>query len=112
MIILVKALIGAAVLVGLHCLTKTRHFYLAQLALSCPLLSVMAHYFIGTERDAGALKQTLLFGMCSLLPFLAYLATVYVCAGRMKLTAALAVSSLAWFVSATALAILWKQPNP
>jgi uncharacterized membrane protein (GlpM family) len=112
MIVLVKAFIGAAVLVGVHYLTKTRHFYLAQLALSCPILSVIAHYSIGNERDAEALKQTLLFGMFCILPFLAYLVTLYWCSSWMKVAVALAVSNAAWLISGTAVVIVWKQPAP
>ena len=62
MIILYKALLGAALLVGLHYLTRTPNYVLAHLALSCPLLSIFAHYFIRVERDAAGLKQTLAFG--------------------------------------------------
>jgi len=109
MIILIKALIGAGLLVGLHYLTKTRNFYLAQLALSCPILSLFAHYYIGIERDAMALKRTLLFGIFALLPFLAYLITLYINTDRMKLEIALSLSGAAWFVSATILVILWKH---
>jgi membrane protein GlpM len=95
----------------LHYLTQTRNYYLAHLALSCPILSVIAHYFIGTERDAVALKHTLLFGMFTLLPFLAYLVTLYLSAPRMKLVLALTVSSLAWLMSATVLTVVWKRPS-
>jgi membrane protein GlpM len=112
MIILMKALLGAALLVGLHYLTKTRNYYLAHLALSCPILSVFAHYFIGTERNAIALKQTLLFGMFALLPFLIYLVALYLSAGRVKLITALTLASVAWLISATALTILWEKPTP
>ena len=109
MIVLFKALLGAALLVGLHYLTKTRNYYLAHLALSCPLLSVFAHYFIGTERNAEALRQTLWFGMFALLPFLAYLVALYFGANRMRLPTALGVASLVWLVSAAALTILWPK---
>jgi uncharacterized membrane protein (GlpM family) len=109
MIILFKALLGAGLLVGLHFLTKTRNYYLAHLALSCPLLSVFAHYFIGTERNAEALRQTLWFGMFALLPFLAYLVALYFTANRMRLPAALGFASAVWLVSATALTLAWQK---
>lgn len=110
MIVLIKALIGAALLVGLHYLTKTRNYYLAHLALSCPILSVFAHYFIGRERDALALKQTLLFGMFALIPFLVYLVALYLSANRVKLPTALTLACVAWIISAAALTALWPRP--
>lgn len=110
MIILSKALLGAALLVGLHYLTKTRSYYLAHLALSCPILSVFAHYFIGVERDQESLRQTVLFGMFALLPFLAYMVTLYLIVNRMRLKEALVYASGAWFLSALVLALLWKKP--
>jgi uncharacterized membrane protein (GlpM family) len=111
MIIFGKALLGAALLVGLHYLTKTRNYYLAHLALSCPILSVFAHYFIGSERDSEGLRQTLLFGMFALLPFLAYLATLYFILNRVRLKEALVYASGAWLVSAVLLTVLWKRPT-
>ncbi len=110
MIILIKALLGAALLVGLHFLTKTRNYYLAHLALSCPLLSIFAHYFIGTERNAEALRHTLWFGMFALLPFLAYLVALYFSAHRMRLPAALGLASIVWLIAAAALTIAWPKP--
>jgi uncharacterized membrane protein (GlpM family) len=109
MIVLIKALLGAALLVGLHYLTQTRNYYLAHLALSCPLLSVFAHYFIGTERNAEALRQTLWFGMLALLPFLAYLVALYFSANRMRLSAALGFACAVWLVSAAALTFAWQK---
>ena len=109
MIILFKALIGAGLLVGLHYLTKTSNYYLAHLALSCPLLSVFAHYFIRVERDAASLKQTVSFGIFALLPFLAYMLTLYFLVDRLKINAALTLASGAWLLSAVVLTICWKS---
>ena len=109
MLVIYKAFVGAAIMVGLHYLTKTRSFYLAHLALSCPLLSVFAHYFIGTERNAEALRQTVWFGMFALLPFLAYLVTLYWSASRIRLQPALIWASTAWAVSALILTACWKK---
>lgn len=108
MIILYKALLGAALLVGLHYLTRTPNYVLAHLALSCPLLSIFAHYFIRVERDAAGLKQTLAFGLLALIPFALYLITLYALADRMKIQAALSVASASWLVSAVILTVLWK----
>jgi len=109
MIIIYKALIGAGLFVGLHYLTKSSNYYLAQLALACPLLSMIAHYYIRVERDAGSLKQTVLFGVYAVLPFVAYLLTVYIFADKLKIQTVLALASGVWLILAAALTFLWRM---
>ncbi len=112
MIILWKALLGAGILVGIHYLTRTQNYYLAHLALSCPLLSLVAHYFISNERGSEGLKHTVLFGIYALIPFLVYLGIVYLLSNRLKIVSTLIVASVAWLFSATILAIVWKRVFP
>ncbi len=59
--ILVKALIGALVVVLIGLLAKTRNYYIAGLVPLFPTFALIAHYIVGNERSIAALKTTLIF---------------------------------------------------
>lgn len=56
--ILVKALIGALVVVLIGLLAKTRNYYIAGLVPLFPTFALIAHYIVGSERSIAALKTT------------------------------------------------------
>jgi len=107
--LLIKAGIGAALALIVHVVSRGSHFYLAGMVVLFPIWSVLAHYSVGTVRDTDDLKQTILFGVCSLIPFLAYLLTMFLVVDRMKLLTAILISLGVWLVFASALTIYWNR---
>ena len=63
-----KALIGAAVVVLLAVLSKTRNYYIAGLVPLFPTFALIAHYIVGKGRSLDDLKTTIVFGMWSIIP--------------------------------------------
>ncbi|MDA7418266.1 GlpM family protein [Xenophilus arseniciresistens] len=108
MSLLFKCLLGAAAVLVIALLSKTRNFYIAGLVPLFPTFALIAHYIVGTERSAADLRTTALFGLASLLPYAVYLAAVYWLALRLPLGATLAVATLAWCVAAGALLLAWN----
>lgn len=104
-----KALLGAAVVVILAALAKTRNYYIAGLVPLFPTFALIAHYIVGKGRSLEDLKTTIVFGMWSIIPYFIYLATLYVMVDRMRLEASLAVAAVAWLVAATALVSIWVR---
>jgi membrane protein GlpM len=107
--LLFKALIGAAIVVVIQLLAQTRHYYVAGLVPLFPTFALIAHYIVGQERTTGELKQTVLFGMFSLLPYFVYLLTLYFLIDRWRLAAALLGAVVAWTAAATVLVVLWNK---
>ncbi len=107
--LLLKALIGAAIVVVIQLLARTRHYYVAGLVPLFPTFALIAHYIVGRERSTGELKQTVLFGMFSLLPYFVYLLTLYFLVDRWRLAAALLGAVLAWTAAALVLVVLWNK---
>ncbi len=104
-----KALLGAAVVVILAALSKTRNYYIAGLVPLFPTFALIAHYIVGKGRSIDDLKTTIVFGMWSIIPYFVYLATLYVMVDRMRLEASLAVAAVAWLMAATVLVSVWVR---
>ncbi|MBF8732088.1 MULTISPECIES: GlpM family protein [Pseudomonas] len=106
---MLKASLGAAVVVLLALLSKTRNYYIAGLVPLFPTFALIAHYIVGKGRSLADLKTTILFGMWSIIPYFVYLTTLYVLVDRLRLEASLALATVAWLVAATVLVTLWVR---
>lgn len=107
--LILKAALGAAVVVILAALSKTRNYYIAGLVPLFPTFALIAHYIVGRSRSIDDLKATIVFGMWSIIPYFIYLATLYVMVDRMRLEASLAVAVVAWLIAATVLVTVWVR---
>ncbi|AGO54657.1 inner membrane protein YdgC [Serratia plymuthica 4Rx13] len=105
--ILVKALIGALVVVLIGLLAKSRSYYIAGLVPLFPTFALIAHYIVGSERSIEALRTTLIFGMWAVLPYLVYLISLYLFINSMRLSWALSAAVLCWIAAAWLLITLW-----
>ncbi|MBW6236567.1 GlpM family protein [Pseudomonas aeruginosa] len=104
-----KALIGAAVVVLLAVLSKTRNYYIAGLVPLFPTFALIDHYIVGKGRSLDDLKTTIVFGMWSIIPYFVYLAALYLLVERFRLETSLALAALAWLVAASVLVGLWVR---
>ena len=107
--LILKATLGAAVVVILAALAKTKNYYIAGLVPLFPTFALIAHYIVGKGRSLEDLKTTIVFGMWSIIPYFIYLATLYVMVDRMRLEASLAVAAVAWLMAATVLVTVWVR---
>lgn len=112
MYLFAKALLGALAVVIIALLAKSRSFYLAGLVPLFPSFALIAHALIGQEQGGSALRSTALFGLYALLPYAAYLLTVYRLAERYSLPATLASATAVWLVAAGGLLWLWPRLHP
>ena len=104
-----KALLGAAVVLIIAALSKTKNYYIAGLVPLFPTFALIAHYIVGKGRSIDDLKTTIVFGMWSISPYFVYLATLYVMVDRLRLEASLAVAAVAWLMAATVLVTVWVR---
>lgn len=104
-----KAFVGATIVVLIHLLSKTSNFYIAGLVVLFPALSLIAHYMVGSARGASDLRVTAIFGLCSLVPYLAYLFSVIFLSEKLKLYQTLTVAVLLWCLFSFLLIILWRR---
>ena len=109
MSLLVKAVLGAVMVLVIALVSRTRSYYLAGLVSMFPVFGLIAHFIVGTERSAAALRMTVLFGLWGVIPYCAYLGTLYVLAGRLKLGWALASALAVWCAAAALLVTVWKR---
>lgn len=107
--LLIRSLAGAALAVVIHILSRTNNYYLAGLAPLFPTFAIMAHFVIEQERTTAEFRETILFGIFSLIPYLVYLGTLYMIVDRLEFGWALWVSVLAWLVVAVILIAVWQR---
>ncbi|AEG93801.1 GlpM family protein [Ramlibacter tataouinensis] len=103
--LLLKSLLGAAAVLVIALLSRSRVFYVAGLVPLFPTFALIAHFIVGTERSGADLRTTALFGLWSLLPYAVYLLTVYGLSVRLPLVSTLVLATLAWVLAAAVL--LW-----
>ena len=106
---ILKACLGAAVVLIVAALAKTRNYYVAGLVPLFPTFALIAHYIIGKGRSLDDLKATIVFGMWSIIPYFVYLAALYVLVDRLRLELSLALAAVAWLIAATVLVSIWVR---
>lgn len=107
--LLIKALIGAFVVVLIAVLSKSRHYYIAGLVPLFPTFALIAHYIVGSERSIEALRTTIIFSLWAVIPYLVYLISLYVMINYVKLFTALATAVIYWIIAAWLLIQLWNK---
>ena len=107
--LILKAALGAGVVIILAMLAKTKNYYIAGLVPLFPTFALIAHYIVGKSRSVDDLKTTIVFGMWSIIPYFVYLAALSVLVDRMRLEASLALAAVAWLMAATVLVSVWVR---
>lgn len=102
-----KCLLGAAAVLLIALLSKSKSFFIAGLVPLFPTFALIAHYVVGTERSLGDLRTTALFGLYSLLPYAAYLLAVFYFSYRFNLLWTLSLATLVWMGFAVLLLLGW-----
>ena len=110
--LVLKCLLGAAAVLVIALLSRSKSFFIAGLVPLFPTFALIAHYIIGTERSATDLQATALFGLWSLIPYAIYLLAVYWLSVRFTLTSTLVLATVAWSVAAAALLFAWSKAYP
>ncbi|EKK4015406.1 GlpM family protein [Cronobacter sakazakii] len=107
--LLIKALLGAAVVVLIGMLSKTKNYYIAGLIPLFPTFALIAHYIVVTGRGVEGLRTTVIFGMWAIIPYFVYLASLWVLSGMVKVPLALGGAVACWCLSAWLLIALWSR---
>jgi uncharacterized membrane protein (GlpM family) len=107
--LLIKSLVGALMVLLIGLLARTRNYYIAGLLPLFPTFALMAHYIVGSERGTAELRTTIVFGMWAVLPYMAYLISLYWLVDRVRLLPALAAALAVWCMAAAVLVLAWNR---
>jgi len=107
--LVIKAAIGALVVLLIGVLAKTKNYYIAGLIPLFPTFALIAHYIVASERGVEALRATIVFGMWSIIPYFLYLLSLWYFTGFMRVGPALGAAVLCWCVSAWVLIFCWSR---
>jgi len=105
----IKALIGAAVVVIIQLLARSKNYYIAGLVPLFPTFALISHYIVGSQRTIVELKSTIVFSMFSLIPYFIYLLALYLFVDRLRLELALLAAAICWGLAAGLLIVLWNR---
>lgn len=106
---IVKALLGAGAVILIQIFAQTKSYYIAGLVPLFPTFALISHYLVGTQRPVTELRETIVFGMLSLIPYLLYLVSLYFLVGRFKLISSLAGATILWSLAAGVLVAVWQK---
>ncbi|EHS5787225.1 GlpM family protein [Salmonella enterica] len=98
--LVIKAALGALVVVLIGLLSKTKNYYIAGLIPLFPTFALIAHYIVASERGIDAMRTTIVFSMWSIIPYFIYLATLWYFSGVMR-------PVVCWGLSAWLLIFCW-----
>ena len=104
-----KCSLGAAVVLIISLLSKSKAFYIAGLVPLFPTFALIAHVIVSQQQGAEALRKTALLGLWSLIPYFIYLILVYVLATKMSMWSCLGIATLCWMVAAASLIYGWQM---
>ncbi|GAL59615.1 hypothetical protein YdgC [Pseudescherichia vulneris NBRC 102420] len=107
--LVVKAAIGALVVLLIGVLAKTKNYYIAGLIPLFPTFALIAHYIVASERGIEALRTTIVFGMWAIIPYFIYLLSLWYFTAAMRLPLALGAAVLCWSLSAWLLIFCWSR---
>ena len=105
----IKALAGAAVVILIAYLSKSKNYYLVGLVPLFPTFALLGHIVVGVERTTEELKQVVMFGMWATIPYLSYLIAVYFLIQHFRLWVALSLGVVLWSVVSLALVFIWNK---
>jgi membrane protein GlpM len=105
--LVLKCLLGAAAVLLIALLSRSRSFFIAGMVPLFPTFALIAHVIVAQERSAADLRTTALFGLWALVPYAVYLALVFVFSVRASLAMTLGLALLGWFACAALVLLLW-----
>jgi membrane protein GlpM len=96
-----KALLGALVVVLLDFLSRSKKFYaFSGLIPLFPTFTLIAHILVYTKQGVNGVKNMTIFAMYSLIPYLAYLISIYLFVDKFNFTIALFLALILWLIFA------------
>jgi membrane protein GlpM len=106
--LVVKAVLGALLVIVVQLLARSKNYYIAGMVPLFPTFAVLSHYIVGKERTVAELRKTILLTILTLAPYSIYLFVLYLLVDKLELRSALLVAVAAWGVATTMLLAFWS----
>ena len=106
--IIIKSFIGFVVVFIIQFLAKSKYYVLSALVPLFPSMAIFSYYFVGEQGDASKLRETIIFGMVSLIAYFAFLISLLIFSRSYKIVTAIVLASVVWLIFATGQTLLWN----
>jgi membrane protein GlpM len=101
MLLLIKAFLGALIVVLIDIISRSKKFYaLSGLLPLFPTFALIAHILVYSKQGEIGVKNTALFGMLSIIPYMVYLLGVYFFVEKFNFFITLLLALVLWFIAA------------
>ena len=104
-----SGLAGAVVAIFVAVLARSNLYVLAGLAPLFPTFAVFAHLLSHKNGGIEQVRDVALFGMFAVIPYLAYVATLYFGLEKMRFEWALTTGIVFWCITAFILFAVWNR---
>lgn len=103
-----KCTAGALIMLLLHFLTRSNMYYITGMVVFFPVFSIPLYYFMYAEKGIEEIQKTNIFTLWSLIPYIAFIFTVFFTVKKLGIVPSLLLSLSVWFVLAICVLIVWK----
>ena len=107
--LILKSLLGAGIVILLSFLSKSKNYYIVGLVPLFPTFALIGHFIIAKEHSIYELKEAILFGIWSLIPYFGYLFSLYFFIDYFPFKTSIFLSIIVWIFLATILIIYFKE---
>jgi uncharacterized membrane protein (GlpM family) len=90
-------------------ISQSKNYYIAALVPLFPIFGMISYYSVGTEHPTSDLKDAIVFGMFSIIPYLIYLIAIYFLVDIWPISLALLGGKFWWIVAATTLIVFYQK---
>ncbi|MEA3289469.1 MAG: GlpM family protein [Campylobacterota bacterium] len=105
--IYIKSFLGAAIVWLLMAISKSKNYFIAGLVPLFPTFGLIAHFIVFYEQGTNELRETVLFGIFSLIPYLVYLVLMFIFIEKLGIKRSMVISIIGWCLVALILIKLW-----
>jgi membrane protein GlpM len=105
----IRAFLGALIVWIIIPLSRSKNYFIAGLVPLFPVFGLIAHVIVYGQTGVAGVKETALFGMFALLPYLAYLGGMFISLRHLSFYRSMALSVVVWLVVSVALINIWQR---
>ena len=103
--------LGAFVAIVIALLSRSNFYILAGLAPLFPTFALFAHILFFKEGGVENLKNVILFGMLSILPYLSYLSGLYFLIDKFNFMVSVWIALIFWLIASLGIYFIWTYTS-
>lgn len=96
--LIIKSTLGAVIVWLIIFISRSKNYYISGLVPLFPTFALISHFVIYYENDISSLKDTILFGMLSLISYFVFLIIIFLAIKKYSLIKSIFLALTGWTV--------------